>query len=45
MISNDAIHVQVEEGGEDNNVEGIGIPKINDCLFMVLFLLHISDHN
>jgi hypothetical protein len=28
MISNDAIHVQVEEGGKDVNVEGIGTQKL-----------------
>jgi hypothetical protein len=35
MISNDAIHVQVEEGGEDGNAESIDIPKVDDCLSMV----------
>jgi hypothetical protein len=35
MISNDAIHVQAEEGGEDDNVEGIGTLKVDDCLCAV----------
>jgi hypothetical protein len=33
MISNDAIHVQVEEGGKDGNAEGIGTPEVDDCLY------------
>jgi hypothetical protein len=32
MISNDAIHVQAEEGGENRNAEGIGTPKADDCM-------------
>jgi hypothetical protein len=32
MIFNDAIHVQAEEGGE-NNANGIGILKIDDCFY------------
>jgi hypothetical protein len=35
MISNDAIHVQVEEGGEDSNVESIGTLEVNDYLCVV----------
>ncbi len=35
MISNDVIHVQVEEGGKNGNVESIDIPKVDDCLSMV----------
>jgi hypothetical protein len=30
MISNDVIHVQVEKGGKDSNVEGIDILKVDD---------------
>jgi hypothetical protein len=32
MISNDAIHFQVEEGGKNGNVEGIGTLEADDCL-------------
>jgi hypothetical protein len=32
LISNDVIHVQVEGGGKDNNVEGIGTLEVNDYL-------------
>jgi hypothetical protein len=32
MIYNDAIHVQVEKGGEDNNAKGIGTIQANDCM-------------
>jgi hypothetical protein len=32
MIFNDAIHVQVEEGREDSNAEGIDTTKVNDCM-------------
>jgi len=32
MIYNDAIHVQVEEGGEDDNAKGIGTLEANDCM-------------
>jgi hypothetical protein len=32
MISNDAIHVQGEEGGKYVNVEGIGTLEANDYL-------------
>jgi hypothetical protein len=35
MIYNNAIHVQVEEGGEDGNAEGIDIPKVDDYLCVV----------
>jgi hypothetical protein len=35
MISNDVIHVQAGEGGENDNAEGINILEIDDCLFMV----------
>jgi hypothetical protein len=35
MIYNYAIHVQVEEGGKDGNVESNDIPKIDDCLSML----------
>jgi hypothetical protein len=35
MISNDAIHVQVEEGGKDDNVESINTSKANDYLCVV----------
>jgi hypothetical protein len=30
MIFNDAIHVQVKEGREDSNVEGINTSEAND---------------
>ncbi len=53
MISNDAIHVQVEEGGEDGNVKGIGTSETNDYLCAMhdvgvvlnLLLLHIHHHS
>jgi hypothetical protein len=32
MIFNDAIHVQVERGGEDGNVEGVGTPEADDFM-------------
>ncbi len=32
MIFNVAIHVQVEEGREDSNAEGIDTTKVNDCM-------------
>ncbi len=32
MIFNDAIHVQVEKGKKDNNVEGIDTTKVVDCM-------------
>jgi hypothetical protein len=32
MIFNDAIHVQVGKGREDNNVEGINTTKVDDCM-------------
>jgi hypothetical protein len=32
MISNDAIHVQVEEGKKNGNVEGIDTSKADDCM-------------
>jgi len=35
LISNDAIHVQIERGGEDSNAEGIGILKANDYMWVV----------
>jgi predicted transposase YbfD/YdcC len=35
IIYNDAIHVQAEGGGKDNNVEGIGTSKANDYLCVV----------
>jgi len=35
MISNDAIYVQAEEGREDGYAEGIGTPKVDDCLCVV----------
>jgi len=35
MISNDAIHVQVEKGGKDNNVKDINTPKVYDCMCVV----------
>jgi len=35
MISNDAIHVQVKKGREDNNAENIGTLKVNDYLCVV----------
>jgi len=35
MISNDAIHVPVEEGREDGNAKGISTPKANDYLCTV----------
>jgi hypothetical protein len=35
LIFNDAIHVQVEGGGEDSNVEGINTLKVNDYLCVV----------
>jgi len=31
LISDVAIHVQIEKGGEDSNVKNIGTPKVNDC--------------
>jgi hypothetical protein len=34
MIFNDAIHVQAEEEGE-NNAEGIGISKVDDCFYVM----------
>jgi hypothetical protein len=53
MIFNDAIHVQVKKGRENNNVENISISKAIDCLCVVhdvsgvlnLLLLCINDHN
>jgi hypothetical protein len=53
MISNDTIHVQVKEGGEDGNVEGIGTSETNDYLCAMhdvgvvlnLLLLRIHHHN
>jgi hypothetical protein len=35
FISNDAIHVQVKGGGEDNNAKGINTLKDNDYLCVV----------
>jgi len=35
IIFNDAIHVQVEGGGEDSNVGGINTLKANDYLCVV----------
>jgi hypothetical protein len=35
MICNDVIHVQIEGGGEDGNVEDNDISEINDCMFVV----------
>ncbi len=35
MISNDAIHVQAEEGREDGNAKGIGTFEAYDCLCAV----------
>jgi hypothetical protein len=35
MISNDAIHVQAEKGGEDSNAKGIDTSKVDDCLCVV----------
>ncbi len=35
FIFNDAIHVQVEGGGEDSNVEGIDTPEVNDYMCVV----------
>jgi len=35
MIFNDAIHVQIE-GGKNNNVEGINNPKTNNYLCALL---------
>ncbi len=35
MIYNDAIHVQVEKGGKDNNAKGIGTLEANDCMCAV----------
>jgi hypothetical protein len=32
MIFNDAIHVQVEKGKKDNNVEGVDNTKVVDCM-------------
>jgi hypothetical protein len=32
MLSHDIIHNQVEEGGENGNVENIDTPKVDDCL-------------
>jgi hypothetical protein len=34
MISNDAIHVQMQ-GLEDNNVKNIGTLKVDDCLYVM----------
>jgi hypothetical protein len=34
MIFNDAIHVKAE-GGEDDNVKGIGTLETNECLCVV----------
>jgi len=35
MIPNDVIHVQAKERKEDDNVEGIGTPEVNDCMCVV----------
>jgi hypothetical protein len=35
FISNDAIHVEVKGGGENNNVEGINTSKDNDYMCVV----------
>jgi hypothetical protein len=35
MISNDAIHVQAENGRKDGNIESIGTLEANDCLCVV----------
>jgi hypothetical protein len=35
LISNDAIPIQAKEGREDNNVESIGTPKVNDYICAV----------
>jgi hypothetical protein len=35
MTFNDVIHVQVEEGREDGNVEDIDTSKVNDCMCVV----------
>jgi hypothetical protein len=32
MIFNDAIHVQAQEGREDNNSKGIDTPELSDYL-------------
>jgi hypothetical protein len=32
MIYNDAIHVQVEKGGEDGHAKSINIQKVDDYL-------------
>jgi hypothetical protein len=32
MLSNDVIHIQAEERGEDSNVESIDTPKTDDYL-------------
>jgi hypothetical protein len=53
MISNDAIHVQAEEGGKDNNAKGIALQKLMTtyvlCMMssdmLNLVLLHINNHN
>jgi hypothetical protein len=35
MIYNNAIHVQVEEGRENGNVEAISTPEVDDYLYEV----------
>ncbi len=35
MVSNDAIHVQVEKGRKDNNVKGMNNSKVDDYLCVV----------
>jgi hypothetical protein len=53
MISNDAIHIQAEGGGEHGNVESIGFWKLMTtyvgCMMssdmLNMFLLHINGHN
>jgi hypothetical protein len=35
MISNDAIHVQVEERSKDGNVKSIDTSEVDDCLCVV----------
>jgi hypothetical protein len=35
MRSNDAIHVQVEEGRKNVNAESIGTLKVDDCMCVV----------
>jgi len=35
LISNDAIHVQIEGGGEDNTTKGIDTLEANDYMCVV----------